>query len=200
MANVFSVRGSARQLVSVGGSVSISTKSGKELRFMNRSDFPSDGSNTILYVAVDEDKIYRYDQGNSNYVPLSGDAEAIIDDEVVESDLTWSSYKINQVTTAIQETIGTKPDMYTQTTAEWSESGNIRSRANVIYVYSDYYNQNGEQIPAIKIGDGITTINNLPFITDWMISGLVSSVERERWNNKVTAYVSQEGRLMLTSE
>ena len=37
--------------------------------------------------------------------------------------------------------------------------------------------------------NGNVYITDLPFITDWITSGLVTDEERTFWNNKVTAYI-----------
>lgn len=197
-----SVTGSIRQLASVGGRVSVSSKSGKEIRFMLRSEFPERGSASILYVAVDQNYVYRYDLATNNYLPLTITVEELIRDEVVAEDSTWSSHKLDEVISAIEDQIGQKAEIYTQTVAEWEVSGNVRSRENVVYVYSDYEHQNGVNIPGVKIGDGQTMVNSLPFITDWILSGLVTDAERAFWNNKVTAYMAESvnGRLVLSKD
>lgn len=212
MPNVFSVNGtvngsssisgSIRQIASVGGRVSVSSKSGKEIRFMNRSEFPEIGSSSILYVAVDQDRIYRYDTTEHEYSTLSGNIDDLINDEEVDTDSTWSSSKLNDIISAIELQIGKKAEVYSQTVDEWAESGNIRSRKDVIYIYSDYKNQNGVQIPGFKVGNGSTFINELPFITDWILEGLVTNAERESWNNKVTAFMAESvnGRLVLSKD
>jgi len=62
----------------------------KEVEFNNRSEFPSKGYAKYLYIALDENKIYRWDD-NDLYVPLCSE----IDDENTSLSSTWSSEKIN---------------------------------------------------------------------------------------------------------
>lgn len=48
-----------------------------ELAFENRKDFPLVGDTTTLYIATDEDMMYRYDAASKSYHPLgSNDGSA----------------------------------------------------------------------------------------------------------------------------
>lgn len=92
------------RIENLGGSVtqrsisgSIQTGKGmRELRFAERSGFPETGVSTMLYIAIDENKTYRWDE--SRYVEVSGGSgtgDNVIDDERVALNKTWSSSKIS---------------------------------------------------------------------------------------------------------
>ena len=49
-------------------------------------------------------------------------------------------------------------------TERWSRLGNQISRSGRIYIYSDYTtDENNNPVPGIKIGDGVTSVSDLPF-------------------------------------
>ena len=75
--------------------------------------------------------------------------------------------------------------VYSATTAEWNAQPTLVSEKNAIYVYTDYDTEDGQPIPAIKIGNGTSLVNTLPFITS---KGITTS-QVEEWDNKVTAEV-----------
>lgn len=50
------------------------------------------------------------------------------------------------------------------TVSEWNAQTDLISEKNVIYVYSDYQVVDGENIPAIKLGDGLAYLIDLPVI------------------------------------
>ena len=85
------VNGSVTTRASVNGGVKQATTIiAKEIAFHNRFDFPQRGYSGYLYVATDEDRVYRWDN-EKGYVPLSSE----IDDTSVSLSSTWSSNKIN---------------------------------------------------------------------------------------------------------
>lgn len=71
------------------------------------------------------------------------------------------------------------------TTAQWAEHGSEVSKYGVIYIYTDYRQEDEVNIPAVKVGDGSTYIADLPFFS----TGVTPS-DRERWDNKVSAKIS----------
>lgn len=76
--------------------------------------------------------------------------------------------------------------VYSATTAEWNAQPTLVSEKNAIYVYTDYdTTEAGQPIPAIKIGNGTSLLNTLPFTT---ANGVTAS-QVEEWDNKVTAEV-----------
>ena len=75
--------------------------------------------------------------------------------------------------------------VYSATTAEWNAQPTLVSEQNAIYVYTDYDTEDGQQVPAIKIGNGTSLLSTLPFAT---ANGITAS-QVEEWDNKVTAEV-----------
>ena len=81
------------------------------------------------------------------------------------------------------------------TTAEWAEMITYVSQKDYIYVYTDYQQVDGKDVPGIKIGDGNAYVVDLPFIDEVYARHITDRVlhitqeEREFWNNKVTCYI-----------
>ena len=73
-----------------GGIQKTSSTIVKEVEFNNRFEFPTKGYHRYLYVALDENKLYRWDEGKG-YVPLCSE----INDDATSILSTWSSIKIN---------------------------------------------------------------------------------------------------------
>lgn len=78
-------------------------------------------------------------------------------------------------------------DVVVHTTAEWAQLTTLVSQRGMIYVWSDYKTENNVPIPAIKIGDGLAYVVDLPFATLAITQSQINS-----WNNKVSARVSGE--------
>lgn len=76
--------------------------------------------------------------------------------------------------------------IFSGTTAYWEEYGRQISKKDAIYIYTDFDNDNGVDIPSIKIGDGLAYIGSLPFIS---ACGITQD-DINFWNNKVSAKIS----------
>lgn len=70
------------------------------------------------------------------------------------------------------------------TTAEWNAQPTLVSEANIMYVYTDYRVEDGQNIPNIKIGDGLAYLIDLPFM-----NMDVTAAEKTFWNDKVRCYL-----------
>lgn len=86
------------------------------------------------------------------------------------------------------------------TTSDWNTQRDLIGKRGEIYVYSDYIDKDGKQIPGIKIGDGKAYLIDSPFIAgnnEELLSHLqnkdihVTSDEKDFWNNKVTCFISK---------
>ena len=66
---------------------------------------------------------------------------------------------------ALQEQMQTKPNIYSNTTSYWNSQATLVSEENAIYVYTDYDTDitTHQNIAAIKIGDGVTVVKDIPF-------------------------------------
>lgn len=107
------------------------------------------------------------------------DVDEAIEDET-SSDLPTSHAVSEYVTDKLAEFPGAK--VYAATTAEWEAQTTLVSERNSIYVYTDYDTVDNEPIPSIKIGDGVTLVNDLSFMGT---QGIKES-DIEAWNNKVS--------------
>lgn len=98
--------------------------------------------------------------------------------------------------------------VYYKTKEEWNSEPLTISEQGAIYIYSNYKNNNGINIPGMKIGDGLAYIIDLPFITDASTEAInnvisllnnhvastdihITQAERDFWNNKVTASLNE---------
>ena len=86
------------------------------------------------------------------------------------------------------------PELFYRTKAEWEDFEREISTAGAIYVYVDAFEINGASIPGVKIGDGLAYIIDLPYInqTEANPDIYVSTEDREKWDNKVTAHYSED--------
>ena len=75
-----------------------------------------------------------------------------------------------------------------KTTEEWSHVTEVVSANGEIYVYSDYMqDEDGNNIPGFKIGDGNAYIVDLPFAT--LPDLRISDEDIASWNNKVSVRI-----------
>lgn len=103
-------------------------------------------------------------------------------------------------------------EIYYDTEENWNSKPALISKKGAIYVYSNHsYKDEDIPIPAIKVGDGLAYLIDMPFVNE-DVSGLLSShvtdhivhitdEERTFWNNKVVAFISHtdEETLILSS-
>lgn len=91
-------------------------------------------------------------------------------------------------------------------TERWSKLGNRISRSGRIYIYSDYTtDENNNPVPGIKIGDGVTSVSDLPFASGWKVPREnhfadnvrhITATERSYWNNSITTLKQQIAGVM----
>ena len=56
-------------------------------------------------------------------------------------------------------------NIHVDTTAGWEAQPALVAKLGHLYVYSDYAEKDGVDIPAVKVGDGVSLVVDLPFIT-----------------------------------
>ena len=104
------------------------------------------------------------------------------DDQVLDVEL--ENYNV-----PVQEDV-----IHAGTTAYWDAQSSLVAEAGHIYAYTDYANIEGNDSPGIKVGDGVTFLSELPFVSgdttvlDAHIADTVihvTAAEKESWNNKV---------------
>lgn len=91
-------------------------------------------------------------------------------------------------------------NVYQDTTANWNSQVQLISEEGAIYVYTDYNTIDGQDVGAVKIGDGRAYLIDLPFITGPNNEQIqahienniihITQAEREAWNNKVRCFIS----------
>lgn len=98
-----------------------------------------------------------------------------------------NSKTIAEIVRRLNQGGGGGTSVVVHTTAEWQQLTSLVSEKGGIYVWSDYKVEDGENIPAIKIGDGLAYVVDLPFATQG-----ITMNDIDNWNNKVSARVSDE--------
>lgn len=87
--------------------------------------------------------------------------------------------------------------IYYDTSENWAQKTSLVSEKGSIYVWSDKYSSGGIPVPAMKVGDGLAYVVDLPFssepIDDHINNMMVHLSERDRWKleNSVCAEMSQ---------
>jgi len=138
---------------------------------------------------------------------LSG---SLVADKTLSGKLTQSS----SPSLAGSLTIPTVVDghrIYYDTTEHWNMQIDLIAKEGTIYIYSDHESLEEDSVtkyvPGIKIGDGTSYLIDMPFVGDAMSQQLIEHIanmtmhvtdaERNFWNNKVTADITNEN-LILT--
>ena len=145
-----------------------------------------------------------------NFVPHKG--EAII--YSADSTHPFSRLKMGDGNTTVSDlpfidasTIDGK-SILIDTTANWNEKLTfIPKRGDLIFYSDKAINDNGANIPGVKIGDGLAYCVDLPFMGDEIFSALNSHVsntvvhitaeERTKWNNKINCENSVDNETLI---
>ena len=61
-------------------------------------------------------------------------------------------------------TLNATAKIYYNTTAYWNEHGSEITEVGALYIYLDGKDWNGNKVPRLKIGNGILTISEMPFV------------------------------------
>lgn len=78
------------------------------------------------------------------------------------------------------------------TMAEWARIPDFLSTKGVLYIFSDYRTENNVNIPRIKIGDGVSSLTELPFATMSITDG-----DMEYWDNKPDLEENNFGKVIV---
>ena len=89
-----------------------------------------------------------------------------------------------------QEDVG---KTYSNSSAGWAAQPTLVSKLNAIYVYTDFESADGRHIPAMKIGDGVTRVVELPFSS----ANGITTTKIAEWDSKVSAALSTSGDTLL---
>ena len=86
--------------------------------------------------------------------------------------------------------------VYSDTVEGWNAQSSLITVKDAIYIYTDYAQDGeGNNIPGIKIGDGMGYLIDAPFVDkvmqDHILNTIVhiTSAERQFWNDKVRCYI-----------
>lgn len=103
----------------------------------------------------------------------------------------------------IKEITNNKMTYQMRTMEEWNQDPMFMSKQGVLYIFTNCgYNGEGQPLTGLKIGDGTSYVIDLPFISGGTIPSQqieehlqneiihITMAERNSWNNKVTAYIS----------
>ena len=106
--------------------------------------------------------------------------------------------KINSVTVIGDKSLsdyGLRP-IYYDTEANWNSQVELISEEGAIYIYA--YGTGDNIKTKMKVGDGKAYLIDIPFLVDQPVSCL----EKELWNNKVSAFISplNEEELVLSTD
>lgn len=75
---MLNIKGNVNRVSNISGNVARpETVYIRELDFKSRFEFPSVGDSKTLYIATDEDMIYRFDETSLTYKKLSSDWQEI---------------------------------------------------------------------------------------------------------------------------
>ena len=123
----------------------------------------------------------------------------IDDTSTTSTSSTWSAAKL-------AEMFGSDSSVYSRTVQGWNSEPGLIADNGAIYIYSDASQYGGQNVPRIKVGDGVTYLIDLPFMDVEEYEHIrnsaihVSAADRESWNNKVTVYDPQMELLTFTKD
>ena len=88
------------------------------------------------------------------------------------------------------------PYIFVNTTEYWNSQPSLITIKDALYIYTDYeQDEEGNDVPGIKVGDGLGYLIDAPFTSDPYYDHIrnqfihITPEERERWNNKVRCYI-----------
>ena len=93
---------------------------------------------------------------------------------------------------------GSDVQILSNTEAYWNSQPTLVASANTIYIYTDHDTVGTNDIPAIKIGDGVSYLIDMAFISNHdseLLSHInnttihVTSANKSAWDEKVRCYV-----------
>lgn len=88
------------------------------------------------------------------------------------------------------------PYVFFGTVEEWTEQASLITIKDAFYIYTDYQQDDeGNDVPGIKIGDGTSYLIDMPFISEPYDDHIrnkiihITQEERNKWNDKVRCYM-----------
>ena len=84
---------------------------------------------------------------------------------------------------------GGRKEIISNTTEAWNSNPGLVSVKDIVYVYTDHTIVDGQAVPAIKIGDGVTYVVDLPFVGG---DTAITQDQIDFWNDKVSAIIDPD--------
>ena len=112
--------------------------------------------------------------------------------------------KVEELERIVNElVISSNIKVYYDTVANWNNQPELLTEKGSIYIYSDAKQYEGQDIPRIKIGNGINLLKDLYFMDQDIVHALnnittVTQEEKDKWNNKVSCEVEEEKIIFST--
>ena len=110
------------------------------------------------------------------------------------------TYEAVEATDTVNEAIGklekgqeNTSKTYSNSSAGWAAQPTLISELNAVYIYTDFDSADDRHIPAMKIGDGVTRVVDLPFSA----ANGVTATKIAEWDSKVSAALSTSGDTLL---
>ena len=100
---------------------------------------------------------------------------------------------VNQAIGKLEKAQENAGKTYSNSSAGWAAQPTLVSELNAIYVYTDFDSADGRHIPAMKIGDGVTRVVELPFSS----ANGITATKIAEWDSKVSAALSTSGDTLL---
>lgn len=162
----------------------VSTVSELSSTVQSLDDTVSDISDTVAEVVQEVDDI------NGSDVYLDGYTKA---DTVVP---ITSAKSVNEAIGILEKAVdAASSKVYSNSTAGWNAQPTLISEEKAIYIYTDYDSASGSNIPAMKIGDGITAVVALPFSA----ANGVTAANITAWNSKMAGDVTINSKSVADS-
>ncbi len=169
----------------------------KRIEFKNKVDFPTVGEENKLYVAVNENAIYRFDITTQSYVCLGSNSSIEIDDAATDvTDKVWSAKKTNDTFEEVEQSINDVDAKF----ADYDTSDEVDSKitnaltdyeksADVDNKLADYYKK-AETYSNAEVDDRFTdfeaTFTNA--IKTWVDSEESLALKTALYNNNTLAF------------
>lgn len=116
-------------------------------------------------------------------IELTGYEKPQATSSILETDTVNEA--IGKLEKAVEDAGSGSGKIYRNSSAGWAAQPTLISELNATYVYTDYDTKDGVNIPAIKIGDGVTTVVTLPFAS----SNGITVAKIAAWDSKVSARI-----------
>lgn len=114
-------------------------------------------------------------------IELTGYEKPASTSSILETDTVNEA--IGKLEKAVEDAGSSSGKVYRNSSAGWAMQPTLISELNAMYIYTDYDSAAGYEIPATKIGDGVTPVVQLPFAS----ANGITAAKIEAWDNKVSA-------------